>query len=119
MTRPRLKIICADHDEVIAKVVDTDEGPAYGNPEPLSKNIEDLGGHLDLDLYRVARRVPYGLHASGPERGPDRGSAALPTRGARPGPGLLSPLSPNEGRAGGPGPDREAGNVAHLRLTLC
>jgi hypothetical protein len=56
VTRPRLKIVCADHDEVIAKVVDTDEGPAYGNPQPLSKNFEDLGGHLDLDLFRVARR---------------------------------------------------------------
>jgi hypothetical protein len=56
VTRPRLKIVCSDHDEVIARVVDTDEGPAYGNPQPLSKNFEDLGGHLELDLYRTARR---------------------------------------------------------------
>ena len=31
MTRPRLKIVCEEHDRVIAMVVDTDEGPAYGN----------------------------------------------------------------------------------------
>jgi hypothetical protein len=29
VTRPHLRIVCEDHDEVIAKVVDSDEGPAY------------------------------------------------------------------------------------------
>lgn len=57
MTRPRLRIVCQEHDRVISVVVDTDDGPAYGTNMPMRALMEALGGaDLELGLHRAARR---------------------------------------------------------------
>lgn len=57
MTRPRLRIVCQEHDRVISVVVDTDDGPAYGTNMPMSALMKALGGaDLELGLHRAARR---------------------------------------------------------------
>ena len=57
MNRPRLRIVCGDHDRVIAVVVDTDEGPAYGSRPVLRTTDEAIGDEVDPSLYRAIRRA--------------------------------------------------------------
>ena len=81
MSRPRLKIVCADHDEVCAKVVDTDEGPAYTTwflgsalPGTTLDQFRTLRGMIEFGVLTVLDPSedpiedprPYQLAARGP-----------------------------------------------------
>jgi len=52
-----LRIVCEDHDEVIAKVVDTDDGVAYSTPLPASAMSGTHGKGLTLHKLRLFRTV--------------------------------------------------------------
>jgi len=54
-----LRIVCEDHDEVIAKVVDTDDGVADSTPLPASAMSGTHGKGLTLHQLRLFRTVVF------------------------------------------------------------
>jgi hypothetical protein len=71
-TRPRLKIVCEEHDRIIAMVVDTDHGPAYGNAhrgrDPLTGRRGFHAVYIPLDPSKdpIENPTGYQLYRRGP-----------------------------------------------------
>ena len=59
-----MRIVCAERDRVIGKVVDTDESPAYGTREQVSPLMRiTFGAAIDFAHYRSSYPSPH--HRSG------------------------------------------------------